>query len=86
MGQNKLGDETRAVLQRALDIHLLNLGPDAQNVGIANHRLGLFYYKIEEYVQAKPFFKEALRIFTKVLGPEHPTTVGAKEFLLSVSV
>ena len=85
LDQNKLGDETRAVLQRALDINLLNLGPDAGNVGISNNNLGLFHYNRGEYVHAKPFFKEALRIYTKVFGPEHPNTVKVKENLLDVS-
>ena len=70
------------MLQRALDIRLLNLGPDANNVGAANNNLGFFHVKRGEYVQAKPFYKEALRIFTKVYGPEHPTTVNVKEILL----
>ena len=77
--QDKLGDETRAVLQRSFDIRLLNLGPDAENVGIANENLGRFHYKIGEYVQTKRFWKETLRIYTKVLGPEHPKTVELKE-------
>ena len=80
--QVKLGDETRAVLQRSLDISLSNKGPDAQNVGNANYNLGNFYMKRGEYVQAKPFYKEALRIFTKVHGPDHPETVEMKEILL----
>ena len=61
------------------------MGPDAENVGIANYRLGLFHKKKGEYVQAKRFYKEALRIYTKVLGPEHPDTVQAKANLLRVS-
>ena len=85
LNQNKLGDETRAVLQRALDIHLLNMGPDAENVGAANNNLGIFHKKRGEYVQAKPFYKEALRIYTKVNGPEHPDTIIVKESLLLVS-
>ena len=83
--QDKLGDETRAVFQRVLDIHLLNHGPDTENVGDANINLGIFHYRIGEYVQAKRFCKEALRIFTKVYGPEHPVTVIVKECLLQVS-
>ena len=85
LNQDKLDDETRAVLQRSLDIHVLNLGPDAENVGAANNNLGFFHGKIGEFVQAKRFYKEALRIYTKVLGPEHPATVGVKGNLLSVS-
>ena len=84
MGQNKLGDETKAVLHRALDIFLLNLGPDAQLVGAANESLGVFYEMRGEIVQARRFFKEALRIYTKVLGPEHPNTVNVKTNLLRV--
>ena len=74
-----------AVLQRALDIHILNLGPDANNVGTANERLGIFHYKRGDNVQTKRFIKVALRIFTKVFGPEHPETVKAKEILFCVS-
>ena len=86
LGQDKLGDETRAVLQRSLDIFLLNLGPDAEDVGISNNILGVFHGLRGEYVQAKRFHKEALRIFTKVHGPaEHPNTVKTKECLLRVS-
>ena len=81
MGQNKLGDETRAVLQRALEINILNLGPDAEIVGVSNNNLGFFHYKRGEYVQAKRYFKEALRICTKVHGPEHPETVKVRENL-----
>ena len=84
VGQNKLGDETRAVLHRTLDIFLLNLGPDAQRVGVANNNFGIFYEKRGEFVQARRFFKEALRISTKVHGPEHPNTVIAKTNFLRV--
>ena len=74
VGQNKLGDETRAVLHRSLDIFILNLGPDAQQVGVVNKSLGVFHYMYNrgEYVHAKPFFKETLRIYTKVHGPSIP--------------
>ena len=85
MNQDKLDDETRAVLQRVLDIYILNLGPDAENVGKANNDLGIFHEKRGEFVQAKRFFKEALRIYTKVHGPEHLNTVTAKKNLLIVS-
>ena len=84
LGQDKLDDETRAVLQLALDIRLLNKGPDAENVGVANYNLGNFHYKRGEYAQAKPLYKEALRIFTKVHGPEHPKTANVKELLLQI--
>ena len=63
LNQDKFDDETRAVLQRALDIFLLNFGPDAENVGIVNHLVANFRYKKGEYVQAKRFCKEALRIY-----------------------
>ena len=82
LDQNKLDDETRAVLQRVLDINVLNQGPNAESVGIANDNLGIFHEKRGEYVQAKRFYKEALRIYTKVYGPEHPETVQVKENLL----
>ena len=85
LSQDKFDDETRAVIQRSLYIHLLNLGPDAKNVGIANHSLGVFHEKRGDFVLAKPFYKEALRIYTKVQGPDHPETVGVKNDLLHVS-
>ena len=69
------------MLQRNLDNKLLNEGPDAHNVGVANNNLGVFHAKRGEYVQAKRYFKEALRIFTKVYGPEHPETIGLKKNL-----
>ena len=59
--------------------------PDEQNVGAANGNLGIFHYKREENIQAKRFYKEALRIYTKVLGPEHPETVKVNEYILRVS-
>ena len=80
MGQNKLDDETRAVLQRSLDINILNMGPDAENVGVANKNLGVFHNNKGEYIQVKRYYKEALRISTKVHGPEHPSTVELKKF------
>ena len=58
MGKKKFGDETRAVLHRALDIVLLNLGPDAENVGAANNHLGGFNTMSGEFVQARRFFNQ----------------------------
>ena len=85
LNQNKLDDETRAVFQRSLAIHLLNWGPDTHNVGNDYSRLGFFHAKKGEYVKAKRLYKEALRIYTKVNGPDYPVTVKAKEDLLRVS-
>ena len=85
LGQDKLGDETRAVLHRFLDIYLLNTGPaDAQQVGTANNDLGIFHENRGEFVQARRFYKEALWIYTKIHGPEHLNTVIAKTNLLRV--
>jgi hypothetical protein len=89
MLQGKLGSETRGLFERSLAIIIANSGPDATNTAITCTKLGS-YYQIaniklkgvltsetkEEYSRlSKLRFTEAHRIYTKIFGPNHPSTM-----------
>ena len=40
-----------------------------------------FYYKQAKHAEAKPLLERALAIFTASLGPEHPNTKNAADWL-----
>jgi tetratricopeptide (TPR) repeat protein len=81
--QDKLGAETKELLERALAINIRHQGPDGCNTAVVNILLGLFHRrhaKVNTEValqklflrQAKAHFEEAVRIQTKIYSPTHP--------------
>jgi hypothetical protein len=94
--QKKLGDETKRLHERCLANAMWNEGPDGLATAEANDDLGFYYHilsrtnlpvcKIKDHlVLSQSFFKEAIRIYTKVNGAAHLTTIEAKESIYVVS-
>jgi hypothetical protein len=84
--QGKLGSETKELLEQSLAINIRNDGPDGTNTAVNHYNCGFFYRKLAEKQQtivtikehlilSESKFKEALRIFTKIFGPDHPRTL-----------
>src|SRR5271154_6530662 len=46
-------------------------GPEDPDTASSINNLALLYSQIGEYAKAEPLYKEALRIYQKLLGPEH---------------
>jgi tetratricopeptide (TPR) repeat protein len=82
--QEKLGDETKELLERALAINIRHLGPDGANTAVSNISLGFFHRQLADLntevalqkpflLQAKAYFEEAVRNQTKIFSPTHPS-------------
>jgi tetratricopeptide (TPR) repeat protein len=96
MSQDNLGNETLELFERSLANSTKHYGPDAINTAISNFNLGSFYHqladkqqnsqkKIEYLRLSKSIFKEALRIYTKLFGPDNPQTIKASSQLSIIS-
>ena len=83
--------------EHALAIRVKNEGPDGGNTAVGNSNLGHFHNQVsqsnlsaskrkEHLSLSKSYFKEALRIKTKVFGPYHPDTIGAASDLSMISL
>jgi hypothetical protein len=94
--QGKYGDETRGLYERLLAIFIRNNGPDGQNSAIGNYSLGLFHYQLAlkqntvtlqqtQLLLAKSNIEEALRIYSKLHGPNHQVTINAASQLALIS-
>jgi tetratricopeptide (TPR) repeat protein len=81
--QGNLGNETKELHERCIAIDIRNYGPEGINTGHSISNLGTFYHlradgsqtvemRKENLLLSKSKYKEALRIFTKVLGPDNP--------------
>jgi hypothetical protein len=86
MTQGKLGSETKELLEQSLAISIRNYGPDGINTAIDYLNFGLFYRELAEEQQttatreehlrvSEVKIKEALRIYTKIFGPDDPRTL-----------
>jgi tetratricopeptide (TPR) repeat protein len=86
--QGKLGDETKELYERFLAIIIKQEGPDARNTAVVNNKIGAYYYKlagtqhsaetrIEHLHASLSKYQEALRIYTKIFGPDYPATLEA---------
>jgi tetratricopeptide (TPR) repeat protein len=94
--QGKLGIETKELHERSLAINIKNHGPEGINTAASNGNLGTFYHRQTEASQSTGTrkerlslsvskFNEALRICTKIFGPDHPSTVKASSQLSIVT-
>lgn len=69
-------DEIIPLVENAMDEVKAKLGPDHRYVGEASNGLAVLYaYTLNDFDRAEVYFKEALRIQTKTLGPEHKDTI-----------
>jgi tetratricopeptide (TPR) repeat protein len=94
--QGNLGSETKELYERCVAIDIKNFGSEGINTAAHYFNLGNFYHhRAEESPSAGirkehlslsfSKFKEALRIKTKLFGPDHPNTVQASSQLSIVS-
>lgn len=91
LSQEKLGDETRVLFRRFLDISIINDGRDGLNTAIANTNNGEFYRRLAgikttddaeaQLLLAKNHFAEGLRIYSKIFSPTHPKALQAESQL-----
>jgi tetratricopeptide (TPR) repeat protein len=91
--QGKLDSETKELLEQSLAIDIKNYGPDGSSTAISYINFGQFYRELakvqqknatsKEYLHLSEVkIKEALRIYTKIYGPDDPLTL---EFLSELS-
>jgi tetratricopeptide (TPR) repeat protein len=96
MSQGNLGDETMELFERALANNTKNDGPDGTNTAISNMNLGAFYHQLADKQQisrrkveylhlSKSRFEEAVRVYTKIFGPDNPQTIEASSYLSFIS-
>jgi hypothetical protein len=94
--QGNLDSETKELYERSLVIHIRNFGSENFNTTILNFNMGIFYHlraKESQTVETRkdnlqlsePKYKESLRIFNVVLGPNHPKTIKALSQLSIIS-
>jgi hypothetical protein len=94
--QGKLGHETKDLYERSLVIDIKKHGPDGKNTAVTNSTIGGFYHKLARQAQSTEtridhlrlslsHFKEGLRIYTTLLGPNNPTTVQVSSNVFSIS-
>jgi hypothetical protein len=96
MEQSNVGDETRELFERSIDISIKENGLDSFETATANMNIGAFYrsaaitqptvaLKHKQLLLAKSHYKESLRIFSLIHGPRHPNTTEATSRLASVT-
>jgi hypothetical protein len=94
--QGKLGNETKELHERCLAINIKNYGSEGFNTAASYNNLGLFYHlqaetslsaerKKEHLSLSVPKLNEALRIYTKLFGPDHPNAVRTSSLLSIVT-
>jgi tetratricopeptide (TPR) repeat protein len=96
LSQVKLGDETKELFDRSLAIAVMNYGLDAKRTAVANDNLGSFHDMLADRVSvdrkkkhlhlAESFYIEALRIYTKLCGPDYPPAINIVSFLSSIAL
>jgi tetratricopeptide (TPR) repeat protein len=94
--QNKLGRETKELFERSLAIDTESFGPDGTNTAVSVVNLANFYGQCadaqkttetrkEQLLLSRSKFVEAVRIYQKILGPNHPTTIGLSSNVSMIS-
>jgi hypothetical protein len=83
--QDKLGYETKELIERAIMINTRHYGPDGSNTAVAYRRLSDYHMELsktqhsaetkrEQLRLSQTHIKESVRIYTKILGPIHRKT------------
>jgi tetratricopeptide (TPR) repeat protein len=83
--QGNLGSETKELYERALAIEIKNYGSEGVDTAISNFNMGAFYYfraqgnqtaeiKKKHLLMSESKCKEALRVYTKIYGPDNRRT------------
>jgi hypothetical protein len=97
LSQGKLGNETMELFERSLVNDTKCFGPFFINLTSSNFNFGIFYHKLadtqqnaqkrKEYLSlSKSKFEEAVRIWTKIFGPDKPQTIEASYLLFIISL
>jgi AcrR family transcriptional regulator len=95
MSQDNLGDETMELFERSLANDTKHYGPDGTTTAASNLNLGTFYHhlankqqivrrEIEYSYLSKSKYEEAVRIYTKIFGPDNPQTINASSGLFNI--
>lgn len=96
VSQGKLGDETKKLLVRCLAIAIRNEGSDRLGTATANYDLGYYYCQLfqknrvistsrEQLVLSQLYWKEAFRIYSKIFGKNHESTIRTEQLLSMIS-
>jgi eukaryotic-like serine/threonine-protein kinase len=72
----RYGDSAH-LLQSALEIDRLALGPDHARVIMETHNLAFALQAQGEFAAADPLFRQSMEQMRRVFGPEHPYTIDA---------
>jgi tetratricopeptide (TPR) repeat protein len=94
--QGKIGGETLELFERSLSICTKQSGPDSTDVAAANGYLGQYHHHLaakqrtavtrKEHLRLSiSFYKETVRIYTKIYGPNNPMTIDVSSALSIVS-
>jgi tetratricopeptide (TPR) repeat protein len=92
MSQGDLGDETMELFERSLANNTKDHGPDGTNTAISYVNLGVFYDQLADRQQvverkmaylhiSNSKFKEAVRMYTKIFGPDNLQSIKASSKL-----
>jgi hypothetical protein len=95
--QGKLADETKGLYERSLAISIRKIGPDGEYAAFGNKNIGEFHQKLarnQSTVDAKrthlllvkSHHEEAQRIYSKIHGLTHPSTVDAASRMTSTLI
>jgi predicted ATPase with chaperone activity len=91
-----LDNETKELLVHAHSINKNDYGPDGYNTAVSTVNLGNYYHLLSEDIQtleskvknlhlSKSYFKEALRIETKIFGPNNSRTKELADLISFIS-
>jgi hypothetical protein len=94
--QGNLENEVKELCERSLAIHVKQEGPDGVSTSIGNSNLGIFHRQLagtdlstderKEHLRLSvSHFTEALRINTKIFGPDHHDTIDVASDLSIIS-
>lgn len=68
--QNIIAEE---ICRKAIDLHI-NIWGEHQNTAVCFNLLGMILCQTEKYNESEQYYKKALAIYEKTLGPSHPDT------------
>jgi hypothetical protein len=94
--QGRLGSETLELYERALVIDIEYYGSEAVHTAISTNHMGYFYHlracdsqatetRKKHLLLSESNYKESLRIYAKIYGPDHPETLATSSQISIVS-
>jgi tetratricopeptide (TPR) repeat protein len=94
--QGNLSCDTQELYEHALAIDIRNFGSEGVNTAISNYNMGIFYHlraQVSQTAETKKDnsqlsefkYKESLRIYTVVYGPDHSRTIKVSSQLSIIS-